>query len=339
MKTRYKEAVEEHNLEKVRIMLADELLLDPRGVTFSEMLEYAKKELPDLFVPDKESNYSISDDRSTWSIELISTIKQDMISNFSVEKLELFRTVAMEVGKAKAKSLYDGEWTSNDNSVFSGRNTTMRTTKRQPGDTTILPKNDKMPHSAHVPASNVNEPSTKYGKREVEFTDCTTNSAGKLILGNMTIKISLKQLAKQIKELCNEYLHINYVNNNTLEIVEKTTTVYKRIKPNVTFDWLEKYTDKYNVVEEEYVVVSFMYIGINNNILKLSYNSDIDIKDNYIIKKLNKKKYIKIDENSASIEIDLCKIKYFEKILSQGLVHSIGLNKNHIKMEAYLLVD
>lgn len=85
MKQKYINAVSSHDLDKVRIMLADELFLDPRGITFSEMLKYAKENLPDLFEPNEAANYEFSDDRSSWNLKLASTIKQDLISNFSVE--------------------------------------------------------------------------------------------------------------------------------------------------------------------------------------------------------------------------------------------------------------
>ena len=109
MKQKYIDAVTDCNLVKVRIMLADELLLDPRGKTFKEMLAYAKHNLPNLFEDNKEANFVISPDRSTWDIDLVSEIKQDLISNFSVEKMALFQEVAMEVGKEKAKALADEE--------------------------------------------------------------------------------------------------------------------------------------------------------------------------------------------------------------------------------------
>lgn len=109
MKQKFIDAVHEHNLTKVRMMLADELLLDPRGASFSEMLEYAKTNLVDLFEPNKESDYIISDDRNTWNMEFLSRVKQDLITNFSVEKLAFFQEIAMEVGKDKAKALTEEE--------------------------------------------------------------------------------------------------------------------------------------------------------------------------------------------------------------------------------------
>lgn len=109
MKQKYIDAVTNRNLMKVRIMLADELLLDPRGNTFKEMLAYAKENLPNLFEDNKEANFVISPERSTWDLDLVSEIKQDLIANFSVEKLALFQEVAMEVGKEKAKALAEEE--------------------------------------------------------------------------------------------------------------------------------------------------------------------------------------------------------------------------------------
>lgn len=109
MKQKYIDAVAEHKLVKVRMMLADELLLDPRGGSFSEMLEYAQTNLADLFEPNRESSYTILPDRNSWTMDLLSMVKQDLIANFSVEKLALFQEVAMEVGKDKAKALAEEE--------------------------------------------------------------------------------------------------------------------------------------------------------------------------------------------------------------------------------------
>ena len=109
MKEKYLDAVAKHKLVKVRMMLADELLMDPRGNTFSEMLKYAIDNLPDLFEPDKAAEYEFSTDKSTWNIELASNIKQNLILNFSKEKLALFQEVVMEIGKDKAKALTEKE--------------------------------------------------------------------------------------------------------------------------------------------------------------------------------------------------------------------------------------
>ena len=109
MKTGFTEAVNSHELAKVRMMLCNELLLDPRGNTFSEMLAYAKDNLHDLFEENKESNYEIPIDKSQWDSVLLSKVKRDLNSNFSVEKLALFQEIAMWVGREKANNLEEGQ--------------------------------------------------------------------------------------------------------------------------------------------------------------------------------------------------------------------------------------
>ena len=59
MKEHFIKAVEDGNVGKVRIALSNELLLDPRGKTFAEMLIYAKEKLPNLFEENKEANYNV----------------------------------------------------------------------------------------------------------------------------------------------------------------------------------------------------------------------------------------------------------------------------------------
>lgn len=124
MEQDYINAVTDGNIIKVRIMLADELFMDPRATTFSEMLKYAMNNLPDLFEPDKAANYEFSTDKSTWNIGLASEIKQNLILNFSKEKLALFQDVVMEIGKDKAKTLTEQEnrvGSSSENKSVSGR--------------------------------------------------------------------------------------------------------------------------------------------------------------------------------------------------------------------------
>lgn len=112
MKTEFITAVTEHNLSVVRMMLSNELLLDPRGNTFSEMLSYAKENLEDLFEENRESEYEIPSDKVQWNIKLVSRLKSDLISNFSVEKLALFQELVMWVGRDKAESLNEYDATS-----------------------------------------------------------------------------------------------------------------------------------------------------------------------------------------------------------------------------------
>ena len=101
----FQNAVNERNLASVRMMLTNELLLDPRGKTFEEMLQYAKDKLPDLFEPEQPSRFSIPSDKEEWNDDVLSKMKRDLNMNFSVEKLALFVEMAKHVGADKATEL------------------------------------------------------------------------------------------------------------------------------------------------------------------------------------------------------------------------------------------
>lgn len=108
MKKTFVEAVENHKLSRVRIALSNELLLDPRGETFGEMLSFAMSALPDLFEENKEANYSVPP-QNEWNQDFLYKVKNDLDSNFSKEKLAFYETVAKCVGKDKADNINDFE--------------------------------------------------------------------------------------------------------------------------------------------------------------------------------------------------------------------------------------
>ena len=87
------DAVGQHNLVKVRMMLSNELLLDSSGDTFNDMLDYAKKYLPDLFETDIISDIVVfaTNNEESWSMDLASKIKLELNTNFSEIKMSLYR--------------------------------------------------------------------------------------------------------------------------------------------------------------------------------------------------------------------------------------------------------
>ena len=92
MRTKFTKTVESNDLFGVRQALADEMLIDPRGNSFKEMLAYAEQHLPDL-------------DESEWTKDLLHNLKYDLSKNFSREKLTLFVKMAQYVLKDKAERL------------------------------------------------------------------------------------------------------------------------------------------------------------------------------------------------------------------------------------------
>lgn len=114
MKPDFIKAVEEQNLAKVRISLSNELLLDPRGNSFSEMLTYAMSNLPDLFEENRESNYIVPPEEN-WDKEFLFKVKNDIDFNFSREKLAFYEKVIQVVGKSKAERLENEEKSKREN--------------------------------------------------------------------------------------------------------------------------------------------------------------------------------------------------------------------------------
>lgn len=107
MNQRFIHAVSEHNLARVRLSISNELLLDPRGLTYKEMLNYASENLPELF--EEDDNGEIILDRDLWGEDYLSELHVKLNKNFSQEKLQHFEEVAKVVLKDKVKDLNSQE--------------------------------------------------------------------------------------------------------------------------------------------------------------------------------------------------------------------------------------
>lgn len=105
MNQEFIKAVEERKVRIVRMMLSNELLLDPRGNTFGEMLEYAKDKMENLFEPNEPARFDIPANKEEWTDEVVSKMKRDLNMNFSIEKLLLFAEMAKWSGRDKAQKL------------------------------------------------------------------------------------------------------------------------------------------------------------------------------------------------------------------------------------------
>ena len=104
MKQKFIESVKSGDVRKVRLSLSNELLLDPRGKAFAEMLNYAKANLSNLFEENREARYEVLP-KEQWDEDFLFTVKNDLDSNFSVEKLAFYQAVIEVVGKDKMASL------------------------------------------------------------------------------------------------------------------------------------------------------------------------------------------------------------------------------------------
>lgn len=107
MEQRFIQAVAAKNLIRTRLSISNELMLDPRGKTFKEMVSYAEAKLPDLYLEDDGKLYD--DNTSKWDDEFLCDLKNDLDLLFSKEKLAVYEKVTKFVLKEKAKKLEEEE--------------------------------------------------------------------------------------------------------------------------------------------------------------------------------------------------------------------------------------
>ena len=97
----FKKAIEDKDVINVRFYLTNELALDPRGVSFHEMLAYSESMLDNLYEAD--NGEKIEQNPETWDDTFLSKVKIETERNFSRKKLDYYEQVAKYVLKDKAK--------------------------------------------------------------------------------------------------------------------------------------------------------------------------------------------------------------------------------------------
>lgn len=95
------EAISDGDLLTIRLYLANELLLDPRGKSFNKMRTYAEMNIMNLY--ETHDGTDFSEVSSIWDEELLFKLGNDLDSNFSKERLDFFEKVAKIVLKEKAQ--------------------------------------------------------------------------------------------------------------------------------------------------------------------------------------------------------------------------------------------
>lgn len=103
MKPKFKKMVDNGDLEGVRISLGSEMMLDPRGDSFKEMLAYAEKAFPDLY--ESHNGEALDLDCDKWTEDHLFKTRNALDENFSKERLDYYFKVAKVVLKDKAETL------------------------------------------------------------------------------------------------------------------------------------------------------------------------------------------------------------------------------------------
>ncbi|MBO4587715.1 MAG: hypothetical protein J5711_02290 [Bacteroidales bacterium] len=107
MRTTYKKAVINKDINAVRIALTSELIKDPRISSFKDMLSYAEEHLNDLYEIDND-NFQ-EKPHCEWNQDYLFDLKNKLLFNFSKQKLMHYETVARELFKEQANSVNQKE--------------------------------------------------------------------------------------------------------------------------------------------------------------------------------------------------------------------------------------
>lgn len=95
MDAKFIDAVNNHNLIRVRIALANEILLNANGKSFHEMLNFAEQNLSDLY--EKHDGEVFDEDYSNFTSDNVADIQNKLDFNFSKERLDYFEKVVRKV--------------------------------------------------------------------------------------------------------------------------------------------------------------------------------------------------------------------------------------------------
>ena len=103
MKPKFLKAISDGDILVIRLYLANEMMLDPRGKSFNKMRTYAEIHVDSLYQTHDGTDFS--EYSSIWDEELLFNLRNDLDSNFSKERLDFFAKVAHVVLKEKVECI------------------------------------------------------------------------------------------------------------------------------------------------------------------------------------------------------------------------------------------
>ncbi len=114
MKKQFLDAVYGQDLMSVRLFLSNELLLDPRGKSFDEMLEYAEDHCTNLY-EICNSDFKVMNDSNDWDQQYLNELKNEVDTHFIRSLLMHYKEVVLFVLKDKAEALNKQEQEARNN--------------------------------------------------------------------------------------------------------------------------------------------------------------------------------------------------------------------------------
>ncbi len=110
----FKKAVQEKNVNRVRIMMKNSLVRDPSFEEFDEMSREAEKVFGSSTLYDRHDGEIFSTDKSDWNKTYMNNQLVDLMSNFSRERIKHLKAVcsfiyADEIRNLKQSQMATGE--------------------------------------------------------------------------------------------------------------------------------------------------------------------------------------------------------------------------------------
>lgn len=137
----FKKTVESGNLNRVRSVLLDDLIIDRTFKMFDEALAYANERL-DVIQPHDDANvgYPIDDDREKWDDRYLSLQSTELMVNFSQDRIDHIKKVIQKVlppNDETPKKHSESSKKSNGSVHAGGQNSSGRTGRRVISETEI----------------------------------------------------------------------------------------------------------------------------------------------------------------------------------------------------------
>lgn len=99
----FMEAVQSGKVMRVRIMLKDSLLVDPTGVQFDEMEQYATKTMGDIYTA--HDGEQLNFDVTAWNEDYLNEQMVNVVNDFSQERIDLLKSMVRYLYKDKADKI------------------------------------------------------------------------------------------------------------------------------------------------------------------------------------------------------------------------------------------
>lgn len=112
----FKNAVSQNKLIRVRIILKDNMVIDPTLKGFDEMVRYAENNIPNLY--DEHDGEKLDYDMAAWTKNYMDEQMVIAVNNFSKERIELLKKIVKKVYGVRVKNIKEKRINENSASVY-----------------------------------------------------------------------------------------------------------------------------------------------------------------------------------------------------------------------------